>query len=197
MVAVESYMHRVHNEFPELNGLRRLRELILYVSAMYREDTWFGATRLNKVLYEADHEAYRRFGMPITGIVYVKEKQGPVPREMGGILHDMHAEGLINIRQVPHPLAPNRKLRRVEPEREADLTFMSIDTRHVLDGVIMARWGESADSASARTHGIAWEIANMRDPIPYEAAFLSDRSITQKDIERTEELSRRFGWGSY
>jgi len=196
-VAVDRYIGRVRNEFPELDGLRRLRELILHVSAMYREDAWFGATRLNKVLYEADHETYRRLGKPITGIVYVKEKQGPVPREMQGILRDMQAEGLITIRHVPHPLTSQRRLRRVEPEKKADLTFMTVDARHVLDGVIMARWGESADSASARTHGIAWEIANMRDPIPYEAAFLSDRLITQEDIERTEELSRRFGWGSY
>jgi hypothetical protein len=116
---------------------------------------------------------------------------------MDGILRDMHAEGEINIRHVPHPNSPGLKLRRVEPDRDPDIAFLEPRQRHLLDALISRRWGESAESASARTHGRAWEIAKHREPIPYEAAFLSDGPPTQEDIERTEELSRRFGWGSY
>jgi len=191
------YVGKVRIEFTGLNGIHRLRQLVIYVSHQYADDPYFGATRLNKVLYEADHESFLRFGVPITGVVYVREHQGPVPREMDGILRDMHAEGEINIRHVPHPNSPGLKLRRVEPDRDADIAFLEPRQRHVLDALISRRWGESAESASARTHGRAWEIAKHREPIPYEAAFLSDGPPTQEDIERTEELSRRFGWGSY
>jgi hypothetical protein len=191
------YVGKVRIEFPELDGLRRLREFVIYVSGQYRDDPYFGATRLNKVLYEADHESFLRFGSPITGVVYVREHQGPVPRHIDGLFRDMIADGDINIRRVPHPNSLVHKLRRVVPERNADLDFLEPRQRHLLDGLISRRWGESADSASARTHGRAWEVAAHREPIPYEAAFLADGPPTQEDIRRTEELSRRFGWGSY
>ena len=190
------YVGKVRTEFPGLNGIRRLRELVIYISHQYADDPYFGATRLNKVLYEADHESFLRFGAPITGVVYVKERQGPVPREMDGILRDMQADGEITVRRVPHPNSP-LELRRVEPERDPDIEFLEPRQRHLLDALIAHRWGESAESASARSHGRAWEIAKHRDPIPYEAAFLSDGPPTQDDVKRTEELSRRFGWGSY
>jgi hypothetical protein len=188
---------KVRTEFPGLNGIHRLRQLVLYISGQYEDDPYFGATRLNKVLYEADHESFLRFGEPITGVIYVRERQGPVPREMDGILRDMHAEGEINIRHVPHPNRSRLKLRRVEAQRDPDLNFLNSGQRHLLDFLISRRWGESAESASARTHGRAWEIAKHREAIPYEAAFLSDDQPTQEDIKRTQELSSRFGWGSY
>lgn len=197
MASLSNYVGNVRDEFPALDGLNRLRALILYVSSKYKDDEFFGATRLNKVLFEIDHTAFRKLSSPVTGIVYVKEKQGPVPRNMQGILRDMQAEGQITIRHVPHRLAPHRKLRRVEPCCHADIGFLSAQELNIVDAVITARWGESADSASARTHGLAWQLAEMREPIPYESAFLSDEPITQQDIERTEELSKRFGWESF
>ena len=57
-------------EFPELDGNKRLRELVLYVSHKCSNDPTFGATKLNKILFYSDFWSFFRFGEPIAGLRY-------------------------------------------------------------------------------------------------------------------------------
>ncbi len=57
----------------------KFRELFLYIAESCAEDPRFGAVKLNKILYYADFEAYRRLGEPITGDTYRKLSEGPAP----------------------------------------------------------------------------------------------------------------------
>src|ERR1035437_1475045 len=58
----------------------KLRELVLYIATASEGDEPFGKVKLNKILFFADFEAYRRFVRSITGHEYQKLAQGPAPR---------------------------------------------------------------------------------------------------------------------
>jgi Protein of unknown function (DUF4065) len=60
----------------------RLAELIVYIADRLIGDPRFGATMLNKVLFFADFEAYRRTGQSITGAVYQHLPQGPCAHQL-------------------------------------------------------------------------------------------------------------------
>src|SRR5919109_351200 len=57
----------------------RLKELVLYLAcASETADPGFGMVKLNKLLYRADFEAFRRLGHSLTGETYQKQAYGPV-----------------------------------------------------------------------------------------------------------------------
>ena len=83
---------------------------------------------------------------------------------------------------------------RVVALRPADLTGFSGDEIAVVDYVIMALWHKTATGVSTLSHGKAWEVAQDRASIPYEAVFLSDAKVNRYDVGRTKELARQHGW---
>lgn len=79
----------------------KFRALIVYVAEQSRDDPFFGATKLNKILYYSDFRAYRELGHSITGADYQKLDEGPAPRQLLPIRRALIAEGLIRIEARP------------------------------------------------------------------------------------------------
>ena len=61
--------------------MARFEEAVHYVIASTRPDE-LGKTKLAKVLFFADLDAYRRTGKPITEATYVKRQHGPMPEQL-------------------------------------------------------------------------------------------------------------------
>ena len=78
--------------------------------------------------------------------------------------------------------------------RDADLDIFKPRDIAIVDEVIRILWGESANQVSEMSHGIAWKMFEDRQSIPYEAAYLSNASPTQEDIDWAEELIGKHGW---
>ncbi|MDQ3524454.1 MAG: Panacea domain-containing protein, partial [Chloroflexota bacterium] len=55
---------------------------MLYVAQRSKDDPFFGATKLNKIVYHVDFGAYRRWLRPITGHAYFRLKEGPAPQAL-------------------------------------------------------------------------------------------------------------------
>jgi hypothetical protein len=53
-------------------NLQKFKELILYFADQSREDPGFAQTKLNKLLYSCDFEAFRRLGHSNTDATYQK-----------------------------------------------------------------------------------------------------------------------------
>lgn len=180
-------------EFPEMDNIGRLRELILYVSDRCTEDPGFGATKLNKILYFADFFSYATYGEPVTGAKYMRIGQGPVPQAMLPVRSDMEEKMEIFIRK--HKVfGGNYEQHRVIAMREPDISMFRARDIAIVDEVIRVLWGRKASEVSDLSHGIAWKIYNDRQLIPYEASLLSDQGITQGDIIRAQELIMEHGW---
>lgn len=174
---------------------RKLRELIIYIATKCQDDETFGATKLNKLLFLADFLAYGRFGQPITGVEYMKQEQGPVPRKLIPLREEMIELGDITLESREYYDMPNPQV-RVIARREADLTLLEKQDISLVDDVIIRMWGQSGTKVSEMTHGYrAWLMAReLRDTIPYQAVFLSDEEPTEYELKHAEELVHEYGW---
>lgn len=164
---------------------RRLRELMLFVADRCAEDTNFGVTKLNKILYYCDFLAFAKLSTPITGISYNKLPYGPVPTAAQIVRDEMRREGEIVITQEG---SVSFRRSRVIPVREADLGLFSGPQVALIDSVIEALSDANAKELTEITHGNAWKAIPYHDKIPYEFAFISDKPYTEEDVARANEL---------
>jgi hypothetical protein len=173
----------------------KLKELIVYVAAKCQDDKKFGAVKLNKILYMADMFAYAELGYPITGVEYMKQKAGPVPRRLLPIKRDMEEAGdIVEVERPYYGMAHPQK--RVVPLRKADLTLFTADEIAHVDAILDDCKDASGGDLSDYTHmHLGWIIAReMGDAIPYPAVFLSEAPVTAYERERAEQLIPEHGW---
>src|SRR5579884_3019205 len=79
----------------------KFRELVLYIAGRCEALPRYGKTKLYKILFFADFEAYRRTKRPITGARYLAWEMGPVPEseERTLIESTMPQEGLLALKR--------------------------------------------------------------------------------------------------
>lgn len=152
----------------------KFRGLMLYAADRARsdQDQYFGAVKLNKVLYYADFIAFQRFGEPITGATYQKLKEGPAPKQLlkqRAVLVDSLEVELKPVQvfnYVQSRLVPAAKT--IDPER-----WFSKREIGVIDEVISEFKGMTAADVSERSHNEAgWILTKEGETIPYETALL-------------------------
>ena len=83
---------------------------------------------------------------------------------------------------------------RVVPLRSPDPSIFTAAEIAAADKIVDGFWNHTATQVSEFSHGIAWNVAENKASIPYEAAFLSDESLTDYDRVRTAELASERGW---
>ena len=179
-------------EVPSMNPKERLRELILYIAEVSRSDSRFGKTKLVKLLYVCDFESFRETGKPITGHKYVKLPNGPYPDNLNVLLREMVKARDITIEEDPYYGYPYPQ-HRVVAQRHPNLESFSTQEIADVDGFIRRFWEYSGTDMANLTHGIAWEVANMTEAIPYEASIISDEDLTQEDLDHINHLVQRYG----
>lgn len=189
--AVAHIKHNVTYEFPEMNPDERLRELILYISAKCTGDIFFGATKLNKILWHSDAASYAYYGTPVTGANYFKLEHGPAPKRLLPIKRQMVDRDEITEK---NSFLGQRAQHRIIPLREPDLTKFTARDIAVVDQIIEALWNKEATEVSRESHIRAWEQVGYKQSIAYESIFLSSEGITDRDIEKTKALASKYGW---
>ena len=151
------------------------------------DDPTFGAVKLNKILYFADFSAYRMFGQPLTGATYFKLQEGPAPREMLRARRTLLETGGAHIEERPYFTGVQHRLvidadhlGSGESLREAERTLVKM--------IIDFFRGKTAREVSDYSHREpGWELADDRETIPYETAWLS----SEPPDRETEELAER------
>lgn len=173
-------------------GAQRLRELIVYISQSCASDPWFGAIKLNKILYYADFRAYERFGVPLTGLPYFRLPKGPAPRALIPVRSQLEAEGAIRIDRIDFDGRVEQH--RTVALREPVLDHFTSDEIDLVNEVISELWEQNATEISDASHDIRWKVLNHKDDLPYEFAYLSNEPVSDYDIERTRDLASEYGW---
>jgi hypothetical protein len=179
---------------------RKLKELILYISKKGESDPTYGSTLLNKALFFADFLAYAKFGNPITGALYIREKRGPVPRPMRApsvVLTEMKRAGELRLHETQIPLR-GKVITRVTPiaQREPDLSVFSAQEIELVDQVTGTFHGWPAGAISKYTHELPqWHTVPLNETIPYELVFVAqDQRMSEAETNHGLELARRYGW---
>lgn len=166
-----------------------MRQLILYIAKRCESAKFFGAIKLNKILWKADFDSFVERGMPVTGREYRRQKLGPVLREMRPIQNDMLREGAIRIerRDFGDDIIEQRTIALDEPDLSL---FDNVDISYV-DRAIAHYWEMTGTETSDESHGAAWKTRSNGDSMPYESAILSDRLPLTPQMERLMALVRR------
>jgi hypothetical protein len=177
------------------NDWTRLQEAILYIAERSKDDPRFGAVKLNKILYYADFEAFRRFGTPITGATYQHLAQGPAPKEL--LIAKRALESRKELVEESRSYL-NREQKRIVPQRHANVELFHPEELMILDQVIGDLWLANGSQVGALSHEEwGWKFTELGETIPYESAWLSPEPLSQEQIERGQELwqerQRRIG----
>jgi antitoxin SocA-like protein len=167
----------------------RFTELVLYICQKCVTDPKFGATKLNKILYYADFLAYARFGKPITGFQYHREKNGPIPTHLVPMRQRMIAAGELALQPVK--LISGDVQKRLVNLREPRIDLFTAQEISLVDAIIDQLWGHTADEVSELTHRmVGWQVVDPGENIPYETVFVSAEPLTEADAVRAKELAR-------
>jgi hypothetical protein len=175
-------------------GQRRLMQMILYVAKRCEPCRFFGAIKLNKIIWKADFNSFAERRVPVTGREYLKQKFGPALREMVPVQRDMFRDGLIRFdrRDFGDDKVEERTIALAEPDMslfsEEDLVFVERSINHY--------WEMTGTESSDESHGIAWDTRALGVPMPYESALLSDRRPPPIQWERLKALVARRGLSS-
>ncbi len=154
-----------------------------------RGDRHRGAVKLNKIVWWADQESYRRGGYSITGSDYQRLPQGPVPHRLDLIRQQLARGARVTIghRDVG---APNPAI-VLEPGPSSDMS----EVRRLLDEDDVAmleealakfhNWTGTQVSEFSHRESIAWKNLEDGDLIPDSAWLIDTRSVaTDFDVKK-------------
>jgi len=171
----------------------KFKELILYIASKCANMHYFGAVKLNKVLFFSDFLAYGLYGAPITGAVYIKLEKGPAPKALVPIRNEMVEKGDAVV--VPVRVF-NLTQQRIVPKREPRVSIFAPEQLKLVDDVIEALCSSTADETSDLSHerSAGWKLVGDREEIPYDSVFLSTQALSQDDINVGKNLAEKHGW---
>lgn len=168
----------------------RLKQLILYISSKMGEAEFFGVTKLNKVLYRAEHAAYRELGHKLTSFQYQKNERGPTLRAFLPVMAEMKDEGLID-----WEIRSDEK--RVRPLASPDMGSFSPRETAIIDREIARAWSLTATQISEEEHATAaWFATKMGETIRPELALVEDPGniipLTDDEEDRAKAAIERY-----
>lgn len=170
----------------------KFRELILYIAEKTEHDPNFGDTHLNKVLYWADFDAYGSLGRPITGARYFKLPYGPGAKPLVPVRDELAEEGFVEIVEPP---PGSYKARKTIAKRPADASLFSDKELELVDDLVSRLQGLTAKKVSDLAHEEAgWNLVELYDDIPYQAALISQDAPPEKILTRARERAASVAW---
>ncbi len=159
----------------------KLKELILLLSELSEGDEYFGATKLNKLLFYSDFLAYQLYGKPISGAKYEAQPGGPMLKHFYKVRDEMLANEEIAVRVGDFY---GRAQHRTLALRKADVKKFSSEELDIIHRVLNEYRHLSASAISALSHEfLGWKAVGIGDEIPYEVALVSTRDLTREEYD--------------
>lgn len=165
----------------------RFTALVHYICDECRNDPdVLGKVKLNKILWLADIYAYKNWGLPLTGETYKKHSYGPVSHHLDEVLVSLQKDRKLYIHDVEY--YGKQKKEFISKERVDSEAFTDKEKR-LIDSVIQnVCYDHTAATISEKAHDELWEIADMHEILPYEAALVMDSMpLTDEDREWAKE----------
>ena len=158
----------------------KLKALFHYVIWRVGTNAGFGATKLYKIAWFADARQFALTGKSITGSEYIKEEFGPVPTKArqvrsrlvgSGEIREWRDSGLFGAPWRFKALTgPDLSLFSGEELATINYWIRHIDKDH------------TATSISEESHNYGWEIAKLKEPLPF-SAILANRVREPNEAE--------------
>ena len=178
------------NEFDS----RRFEALVLHIAHRTKDVPDFGRTKLAKVLFYSDFDAFRAGGESITGATYVRMPFGPFPRELDDAEHALQRTGQIDLDYDKEDY-DEKRIVPIGPPPDVSQLFEGWHLVHV------DHWISEISAASARRiselshEHPGWRLAReSRVEIPYATHLLPQERPTALDAENAKQIARERGW---
>jgi hypothetical protein len=144
-----------------------------------------GKTKLNKVLWRADVEHYRRHGTTVTRLEnYRRMQYGPVPHTITQSLGRLSNAGKISIAEELYEFAVH-ELQALEVIGPEDFSSSEIEC---LQEAIRHVSRLTAGSASNETHDALWEEIGLGADISVGAASIKFLDLNPEDFDWAMQL---------
>jgi Protein of unknown function (DUF4065) len=159
----------------------RLADLMHYV--IWRSDpSELGATKLYKICWYSDLEAYRMSGNTISGATHYKRLQhGPVPKNASHVIEHLQQSGKIAVSTENYFDRPKTMyMARTRPAISAFTSDEIAIIDHVAE-IICSK--HTAASISSLSHDGLWAEIEMGAEIPVAAAAVIPGEITAEDLD--------------
>ena len=153
----------------------KYQSLVLYLVQRFKKDPYFGAVKLNKLLYFCDTTAFSRWQEPITGATYVNLREGPVVDNWKRERAKMVDAGVVDLKSaafldyIQHRLVPTESTPSLENLEE----HFSPNELGVIKEVCFALRDASARDATELSHQHpGWLMTDHLESIPYELSLV-------------------------
>jgi uncharacterized phage-associated protein len=157
---------------------RKFAELILYISDRSELDPYYGATKLNKILFFSELSFFAKHERGITEQEYVKRDFGPVPRGMAVALKQLESEKALAIKETDRD---GYKQKKPIALRKADLSLFSAEEIDIVNRVLDKLRNHTAADVSELSHQtVGWELAKYGEVIPLASVLISSKPLTEK-----------------
>lgn len=159
----------------------KFKEVLLYVLERVGAKANIGETALYKLLYFIDFDFYEKYGKPLAGATYMKNRHGPTPRQFKPVTDEMIQEGeLERVKSKYFQYDQKKYLPLREPRLEA---FTVIEIKHIDD--VLARLSEkNAFELSTYSHeDIPWQVTDNQNDIDYQLVFQRCMPYAQHDYD--------------
>jgi hypothetical protein len=169
---------------------QKLGELIIYIAQQCEGDERFAAIKLNKLLFYSDFTHYLKYGRSITGHDYQKLKNGPAPRRLMPVQRDLCEAGAIAVHDRQYF---GLKQKRTFALRDPNLALFTATEIAIVDKMIRENWHLNGAEISGKSHEFdGWQLAEMKETIPYSVALIYKRQPTPDEIAYAKQLEVEF-----
>jgi hypothetical protein len=174
---------------------KRFDELVLYIAERTADDESFGSTKVAKVLFYSDLQAFRELGAPITGAEYQHWKLGPYPPKLEAARSILKHAGRATIVKGAKRFEPNRILPTNTQPAAPEAHGITPEQLAIVDAWIECLSRATASEVSRLSHQHpGYQMVGENQTIPYGAAFLAESPPTDDDVSRAERIARERGW---
>jgi Antitoxin SocA-like, Panacea domain len=166
----------------------KFKRLVHFIVWKAGKRDWFGATKLNKVLWFVDARAYTLTGKPITGETYTRGEFGPVPKHIMPVREELSKERTIKITKE----GKQTRLVALEPANPA--WFSGEELRSINWWIEHIDKDHTAASISEETHDYAWKISKVEElPLyAYRVARVPEE-MSAEDLDWLKEHAKELG----
>ena len=167
----------------------KFKALVLYILWRAGGVPAFGATKLNKVVWFSEARCFEALGKEITGETFIREKFGPVPRHIKGVLRELTESGQVQAWTEPYH---EHQIQRYSVANPPDISTFSPQELSFIDWWIKHISEEhTARSISDKSHDYGWQIAEMGETLPLHAVLASRiREPTAEEVEWAQQQKR-------
>lgn len=171
----------------------KFKELVLLLAQRSASDPRMSRVKLNKLLYRADFEAFRRLGHSITGATYIKGEHGPMASELPVAEQELGRSGYLSWRFAQ--AGPHEQKIPVAKEPPDETLFTAEELQVINDALTeLLPHGGKAASEWSHEESAGWNLVDSGKPIPYETAFISMKQPSTSLFRHAERLARKRNW---